>query len=434
MEPTSVGLAAGVRSRLGSLAAQGMWLLAIDAVTNVADYGFHAYLGRALTPGDFAAAQSINMTLLALGTTFSVMQPVVARHVATRDPADTAAVRRVVRYFFERNLRLGLALMALTWLARRPVASWLNVPTAAVTLAAASLAFAIARPTVAGALQGQQRFVAFGLVRSSYAVGRLALCVLAIALGGRLLSVVAVYPAAGALALAVGLASLGRAVMQGPTDGDTRELVGSWRSAGHALLGYGGYMTMMGSDLIWANRHLPPAAAAGYAASVVLRRVLTVVPAAVVVVLFPNVVTAVERGRLPDRLLIAATAGVLVPTCLGAVLYATSGPTLLAWTFGPDYAGGERLGWMAVAMLGLNMGAIWLNLFLATHPRPFVWLVSTLAVLQLGLLSAFHGSGAELATTFGVMGWLLGVGGLLIYVLWLRPRLRRELATRPVSA
>ncbi len=411
-------------------ATQGLLLVAIDAVTNVSDYGFHVFLGRALSPGDFAAAQTVNMMLLVVATSFAVLQPVVARDVAAAASAGDGSTDtgHGFRDDFVRAAWIGLALTSAVWLVRDVLGSWLHVPQSAVTLGAASLLFVISRPIVAGTLQGQQRFVAFGLVRSAYAVGRLALCLVLVGFGGGLLSAIASYPLAALLALVVGLGFLGGRVWDGQARSEPGHVGSRWRSCTSALVAYASYMTMLGSDLIWVNRHFAPAVAAGYAAAVLFRRVLTVLPGIVLVVLYPKIVRAISQRQSPDGLLIIACVVVSVPTCLGTVAYFALGPTIVPMVFGSGYQGGELLGWMGVAILGFNLGGIWLNLFLATHPMPFLWLAGVLAAAQIGLLTAFHQSLSQVVLIFGAVGWLLGLGGLAIHILWLRPRLRAESA------
>ena len=91
-------------------AQQATFLLAIDAITNVIDYGFHIYLARVLLPVEFAAAQTINTILLVVLTVSAVMQPVVARYVAatavSQDyPPGTG--HAIFRYYFQRSTLVG---------------------------------------------------------------------------------------------------------------------------------------------------------------------------------------------------------------------------------------------------------------------------------------------------------------------------------------
>ena len=339
-------------------AKQGLVLLAIDSVTNITDYGFHIYVGRVLSPGDFAAVQTINAALLVVGTAFAVMEPTVARYTTRVLSEPRVAGRDAVafRYYFLRSGWLGLALAAGVWFARHPVAAWLNVPTGTVTLGAAALLFAVTRPAVSGALQGQRRFLAFGLTRNAASTGRLAAGGVLVALGGGLYSVVAAFSIGKLLALVTGLACLGRRVWRAAPPVAAGDLGAGWWLSAHALMAYGAYMILLSSDLIWVNRHFPPSVAGGYAAAVLLRRALTVLPGAVLVLMFPRVVAKVTRRELPDALLAKAAAAVAIPSSGLTALYFVAGADLVTLTFGHGYDVGALPGWMGVAVLGFSLG------------------------------------------------------------------------------
>jgi len=80
-------------------------------------------------------------------------------------------------------------------------------------------------------------------------------------------------------------------------------------------------------------------------------------------------------------------------------------------------------------MLGYSLAAIWLNLFLATRPWPFVMLLIGGLVGQLAGLSLWSTSLAQVTFVFLLTGWLVAAGGLALYLLWLRP----GLAARPAG-
>lgn len=445
---------------LSAVAWQTLFLFAVDGVTNLVDYGFHAYLGRVLSPGDFAIVQTMNALFLVIVTAFAVLQPVVARYVAESAVQESEGVGAqssailpnrtrtgrfalqqsagaVFRLYLGQSVVLGGALTVLVLLGGNTVAAWLNVPVAAVTLGAAMVFFSLVRPVVAGMLQGSERYVAFGITRTVYAVGRLVLALLLIGLlGGKAIAAVAVMPAGALLALVAGLLLIGpmwhdllnRATSFG-SDLPNRSTVSGkivwegWRLSLAALLAYTTYMLLQNIDLIWVNRTFSPDVAGSYATVVVLRRVLAVLPGAVLVVLYPRVVSRVAQGVLPDRLLLKAAAVIVTSTLAVTTLYFLFGPTIVALMFGDNYPhAAGLLGWQGAAMMGYGLAAVWLNLFLATRPWPFVGLLAAVSLLQISLLTMAH----TIVTVTAVLilsGWLLVIGGLVLYLLWLRPRL-----------
>ncbi len=422
----------GVWEFVSPAARQTGFLFGVDSFTNVVDYGFHVYLGRTLLPGQFAIAQTINAVFLILVTAFGVMQPVMARFVAEAEAGNRSSSNSVgpqSRAIFQRFFRfcaiLGLLLAGLVWLARYPVAQWLHVPPAAVGLGAGMILLALLRPVVGGMLQGQQRFVAFGSTRSIHAVGRFAAGVILVGLvGGGTLAAIAAFPIGGILALLGGLLFLGLSVWR-PGIAPQGQI---WRDAARlsaaAFVAFAAYMSMMNSDLIWVNRGFSGQTAGAYATAVLLRRVMALFPGAVLVVMYPRVVTRVANRQLPDPILWKAGAVVCASTIVLTGLYAAFGSAIIEFAFGPAYAAAAPLlGWMGLGMLGYGLGSIWMNLYLATRPLPFVSLLAALALLQHVLLATFRENIFQATAIFLLGGWVLALGGLLIYTLYLRPRL-----------
>lgn len=427
---TQPGVVVSAISRISPVAWQTLFLFGIDALTNVVDYGFHIYMGRVLVPGDFAIVQTINATLLIVLTTCAVLQPVVAKYVAEFRSQENGAekIRAVFQLYFAQGTLIGLFLMGVVWLLQAPIAAALKVPPAAITVSALVVALALVRPVVFGMLQGQQQFVVFGWTRAAFAFGRLALAVLLVGMagGGSIGGITAIFLGT-ALSLGIGVLWLGRGLWH-RTPPLPRQLIGDgWKLSFWALIAYATYMSLLNSDLIWVNRTFAPDVAGSYAAAALFRRILSVLPGVVLVILYPRIVALVAQGRLPDKLLLQASAVVVAPTVALTLLYFAYSAPLVRLVFGNGYpSAAPLLGWMGVAMVGYGVVGIWLNLFLATRPMPFVVLLAVVAGVQSLLLSQGVPTLFEVTMIFAVGGWVLAVGGFLVYGLWLRPYLTKQ--------
>lgn len=411
-------------------ARQTGFLLALDGVTNAIDYGFHIYLARVLLPAEFAAAQTINTILLVVLTTFSVMQPIVARYVAetavsTHLPPDTEYA--IFRHYFSRGAFLGLIGALFVFWQRQALATWFNLPETAVALTSFMFLIATTRPVVAGMLQGQRRFGWFGGMRLGYAVSRFLLGLLLISgLGMGLNGAVGAMPLGGLFSLLVGLLCLGGLAWR---VGTAANVPPAYRRSGGSLslmtlVAFAAYMALLSLDLIWVNRTLPADDAALYATAVLLRRALLLLPSAVIVIMYPRAVARVAQGQLPDKLLLQTAAVVSLPTLLLTAVLALFGRQLIGWTLGATYvAAAPLLGWMGVAMLGVGITVIWLNFYLATRPLPFVLLLLLTAVIQFITFQLIQIDLLRVTAVFALGGWLPALGGTLLYLLWLRPSL-----------
>ncbi|MCB8946204.1 MAG: hypothetical protein H6658_20865 [Ardenticatenaceae bacterium] len=403
------------------------FLTGVDGLTNLIDYGFHIYLARVLLPGDFAIIQTINTAVLILLTAFAVLQPVVARYTAEAlelpDTADN--ILAIFQFYGRRSALVGLALWLIAWLLRQPIAVWLKVPPTAVSLTTFVLFLATTRPVIAGLLQGRHQFMAFGGTRLANALARLACAIVLVTLLRLgLMGAVVALPVGGLVALLFGLVAAGRHMWQSaptlpPQFHHSTQLIVS------AFVAFMAYMSLLNVDLIWVNRLFAPEIAGSYATAVLLRRVLSLLPAAVIVVMYPRVVAKVAQGQLPDKLLLQTAVVTMLPILLFTIVYATLGNIIIRWTFGAAYSSADSLllG-MGIAMLGFSLTAVWLNFYLATRPLPFVGWLTIMAVTQILLFNQFHGSAANFVLIFAASGWLTAIGGLLLYLLWLRPLLK----------
>ena len=398
-------------------------LFIIDMLTNATDYGFHIYLGRTLAEGAFAQVQTVNSLVLIMVTTFSVLQPVIARYAAANEGA-------AANGYFQRFARLsgivGLLLALGFAAASKPLGDWLNVPPLAVAFLGGLAVMACVRPVLAGMLQGRQQFIGFGLVRTGFAFGRFLSAILLLTLFAKSASnAVAAYPLGGIISLAVALLFLGNTVWQRGEPVKRSVIHDGLRLSAAAFIAYAAFMSLQNVDLIWVNRLFSAEASGSYASAVVLRRVLAVLPGAVTVILYPRIVNAIEKGQLPDRLLLQAAALITLPTLLLAVAYQLAGDWIVNLVFGAGYdEAGVLLGWFGLAMIGFGLATVWLNLFLATRPWLFVYLLLALAIGQLLLLNGFRPSTlSEVAKIFTIGGWGCAIGGGVLYFGWLRGKL-----------
>lgn len=416
-----------VNRRLTPAMRQAGFLFGVDMVTNVTDYVFHLFLAWSLTPADMAIVQTVNSVLLIVITAFGVLQPVVARFVAaaTADDDPTTAPRAIFQIYFGQSVGLAALLLAIILIARQFIAGWLNIPLAAVTVASFMVLLAVIRPVVMGMLQGLQRFIAFGVTRASYALSRLASALILVGLlGGGAIGGVTAIPLGGLAALGAGLILLGSGVWRRSDRVPTSLVWQGWRLSLAALFAYTAFVGLQNNDLIWVNRTFEPDVAGAYAAVVVLRRVLAVLPGALLVILYPRIVTRLKAGRLPDNLLLATGLVILAINLTVTAVYFVFGRWIVAFMFGPEYQlSASLLGWMGIAMTGFGLAAIWLNLSLATRPWPYVLLMLATLVLQTVFLAGRALTVQTVTLIFLLSGWSLALGGLALYLFWLRPRL-----------
>jgi O-antigen/teichoic acid export membrane protein len=207
-----------------------------------------------------------------------------------------------------------------------------------------------------------------------------------------------------------------------PSQGLLRD---GWKLSFHALLAYIAFMSLTSIDLIWVNRYLPGELAGAYASLVLMRRVVALLPGVAVVVMFPRVAKTLAQGILPDRLLIRTAAIIIAASGALACLYFAFAAQIISIVFGKAYLpASSLLGWMGLSMIGISLGSIWLNFYLAYKPQNFVTLLGVALVLEWLLLKTLNPSMQNAVVAFGTTGWLLAIGGLLLYLFKNRKELK----------
>ena len=419
------------RSRFG---LQTLVLFLLDGLANAADFAFHFWMGRVLIPSDFAVLQTLNSVSLVYTTASGVFQPAVSRFVAeARGKGQEDAIPAIFQSFLRAAFWLGLFLAILVFVFARSIGQFLNLPPWTIQLSAALMLFSTLRPIAAGALQGGENFMAFGIARLALSLARIVLVFILVRAGLGLTGAVIALPFGWLISVLSAFLLLGRSFWTRSkllSQGLLREGV---KLSFYALLAYLAYMSLTSLDLIWVNQNLPGELAGAYAGLVLMRRIVALLPAVAVTVMFPRVVRSLAAGKSPTRILAQTAAIILTVSGTLSILYFIFNNQLIDIVFGKAYqAAIPLLGWMGLAMIGVSLSSIWLNYYLAVKPRNFVILLGIAVGLEWTLLHVFSPSMQSAVIAFGVTGWLLSIAGLALYILNIG-RLPRPDTTYPLS-
>ncbi len=392
-------------------------LFLLDGLANVIDFAFHFWMGRVLIPSDFAILQTLNSLALVYVTASGVFQPVASRFVAeARGRNKNDSIPAIFQTFLRAAFFLGAILSILCFSLALPIARLLNLPQWTIQLSAALIFLSTLRPIAAGVLQGQERFLALGFTRLALSLGRILFILLLVPIGINLTSAVLALPIGWLVCVLCAFLLLGDLLWKKSGHLDRNVLSDGWKLSGYALLAYLAYMSLTGLDLIWVNRTLDGDSAGAYASLVLMRRIVALLPGVAVMVMFPRVAKILATGQRPHRLLLQTALIILAAGGALTLLYFLFSNQLIAIIFGGTYqTASPLLGWMAFAMVGVSLSSIWLNYYLAERPRNFVILLALAVALEWTLLNLFSPSLQNAVLAFGLTGWLLSFGGLILY-------------------
>jgi len=418
----------------GEIAISTVVLFLLDGLANVIDFAFHFWMGRVLIPSEFAILQTLNSVALVYVTASGVFQPVVSRFVAeARGKGQNDSIPDIFQAFFRAAFWLGLTMATLVFLSSNLFAQLLNLPNWTIQLSAVLIFLSTLRPIAVGVLQGQENFIAFGLTRLALSLGRIILVFFLLQTGLGLRSAVIALSFGWWLSVLCAFLLLQRSLWRKSRTDMQGFLSEGWKLSSYALLAYVAYMSLTSLDLVWVNRNLNGELAGAYASLVLLRRIVALLPGVAVTVMFPRIAKTLAEGRLPDRLLIKTAAIILVASGALSFLYFIFDDQLISIIFGLGYqAASPLLGWMGIAMIGVSLSSIWMNYYLAEKPRNFGILLGIAVALEWLLLNLFPPSMQSAVLAFGITGWLLALGGLILYI-FKSGRLPRRAASRAVS-
>ncbi|MCC6300385.1 MAG: hypothetical protein IT314_13910 [Anaerolineales bacterium] len=392
-------------------------LFLLDGLANVVDFAFHFWMGRVLIPSDFAALQTLNSIAIVYVTASGVFQPVVGRFIAeARGRNQLDSIPAIFQTFLRAALILGTILSILCFSFSVTLARLLNLPAWTIQLSAALIFLSALRPVAAGALQGQERFIAYGFARLALSIGRILFVVLLRPAGIGLIGAVIALPFGWLVSVLFAFLLLGNMLWTRTKPLDHNILNDGWKLSAYALFAYFAYMSLASLDLVWVNRTLDGGSAGAYASLVLMRRIVALLPAVAATVMFPRVAKILAAGRRPHRLLIQTALVMLAAGGALTTIYFLFSEQLMAIIFNKSYqSAAPLLGWMGFAMIGVSLSSIWLNYYLAERPRNFVILLALAAALEWTLLNLFSPSLQNAVFAFGLTGWLLSVGGFALY-------------------
>ena len=415
------------RRRLLAVTAGGLTMVVLAQAANVLNYASNLVFSRILEPVGFGELTALLAFALVLAVPLAAAQTVVAERIAVAHAAgDEDRVRYLVRHALGHVATLG-AIVGIVYVALIPVIQdVLDIREPGPVIALAPFVVANFVQVVAlGALQGTERFAAFGWVLFGGAASRLLFGV-PWAVGGGGAGGAIAGQAVGLIAVlaVVGFSSRRWLLPRGTgaaTAGIRRR---PDLAAVGAMAAYVAYAVLANLDLVLARLYLDPTAAGLYAALSTVAKVAIFLPSALAMLMVPSAAKARDLGnsgailRRTARLAALTAALVVVPCLLAPGL-------VLDVMFGSDYSD-ARSGVLPSALAGVALALLYVVCTYSVTVRDVHWIRLLIAgvALQVGLISLFHDSPAEVATMQAIACWAVLLANEVTFHSLLRERTR----------
>ena len=280
-------------------------------------------------------------------TASGVFQPVVSRFVAeARGKGQEDAIPAIFQSFLRAAFWLGLILGTLVFLSAGVIGQFLNLPAWTIQISAGLIFLSTLRPIAAGALQGGENFISFGITRLALSFARIIIVFLLVRAGLGLTGAVIALPLGWLVSVLCGFLLLGRTFWARSKRAWQSLVREGMKLSFYALLAYIAYMSLTSLDLVWVNRNLNGELAGAYAGLVLMRRIVALLPGVAVTVMFPRVVRSLAAGKLPTRILAQTAAIILTVSGTLSILYFIFNDQLIAIIFGSEYQAGVSFAWL----------------------------------------------------------------------------------------
>jgi O-antigen/teichoic acid export membrane protein len=402
-------------------------LVVLSQVTNVLNYGSNLAFSRILEPSGFGELTALLAFALILAVPLGAAQTVVAERIAVAHAAgDEDRVRYLVRHALGHVATLS-AIVGLIYVLAIPVTQdVLGIRQPGPVIALAPFVVATFFQTVAlGALQGTERFSAFGWVIFAGAASRLAIGIPWALSGGGAGGAIAGQALGLIVVLAVIAWSSRHWLLRRGTGAATTGLRRRPDLAAVAATGaYVGFAVLANLDLVLARLWLDSHEAGLYAALSTIGKIAIFLPTALAMIMVPSAAKARLEGRGGEvlrqtaRLAALAAALVVIPSILAPGL-------LLEVMFGGDYAD-ARAGVLPSAIAGAALALLYVVCTYSVTVRDSRWIALLVGGigLQATLITLFHESPEQVARMQALACGIVLLANELLFHSLLRERQR----------
>jgi O-antigen/teichoic acid export membrane protein len=403
-------------------------MVVLTLLASAVNYGSNLIFSRILEPASYGDLTALLALLVVIIVPTGAAQTVIAERIATYT-ADGRPdrVRYLIRHAIAHVAIIALIVGVVYALTIPAVVDLLDLQSAGPAIALAPLiVVGFMLPVAMGALQGMDRYLAYGLMLLAIAVSRIAFGVpwaatpsggSGGALAGQALGVAVVLVIAGWLMrdqlIGRGTGAATAGLRRRP---DVRAVTAS--------LAFIAFAVLSNLDVLLAKLFLPSHEVGLYAALSTIGKVVMFLPAAIAVVMVPNAARTRHTRQETNRVL--RIAGLLVAiTTLVAALPAIAAPeTLVRLMFGDKYIDATD-GVLPIVWAGAALSLLYLLVIysVAVEDRRWSMLLGAGILLQIVGISIWHDSPAQIALVQAIVVTIVLIGNeLRFHRLLMRPR------------
>jgi len=372
----------------------------VSFIAGVCNYIYQLYMGRALGPEEYGVFGSLFAIFYIISVLTATIQTSVARFVSKFVGEGS---KEKIHYFMQGLLKrmffLGIVMFLFFVFISGWLSSFLKIDAIMPVIILGSIfLFSTLLPVNLGALQGLQKFIPLGfntvLNFSSKLVFGIVLVVIGFGVNGALGAVI-IGSAVALIASFIPLRSFFSKVDSEKSDFKFSEL---YKYSLPTMIAMFCFAVPANVDVIIAKHFFTAHTAGLYTASSVLGKIILFIPGAIVVAMFPKVSKLYAEKKDTGHLLNISLLYTGLVSGVMAAGYWFFPSLVVGIPYGSAYVEvAPVLQLYGVAMLFFSLTIVLMRYSLAIHDISYVYLFAFFTLLEIGLLTVFHGSMLEMA-------------------------------------
>jgi O-antigen/teichoic acid export membrane protein len=381
----------------GSMGGHTVKLWVTSAVAALASYLFYFFMARMLTQAEYGILYSLIALLYIFSVPTETIRFVISRYITIfktkREYGKMINLfKRSFKKIFLYSLPCLLFVLIITpiWLS-----NFLHVEIWYIFLASLTIPLIFLLPIIHGMLQGLNRFVALGINNSIEMIVKLVIGIVLVLFGLKIYGAIVAIPLSVLLAIGFGFIPL-KNILKGKKGKEekieTKSIYGYFFPFLLVIL----FLTMMSSvDVLIAKHFFSPIYAGFYAAISTLGTILFFLSIGVTKVMFPLVSEKyhLKKEKEHKDLLYKSLFLVVLPFSLWVLLLILFPKFIVGVLLGAKYlAIANFVKYEAIAMGFLGLSNVLVLYNLAINRKKFLFLPAVFCILEIVLLSFFHGS------------------------------------------
>jgi len=375
-----------------SLLRDSAIIFAASMISNVLNYAFQLYMGRALGPADYGIFASIVSLLYIVAVPASTISVSITRFVSGFMGKKELGK---AKYLFFRGMKkvtifgaVGFAIIAVL---SPYISSYLNIPYISPVVILGLIFFmSVLTPLGNGTLQGLQRFKWLGAVQVTNSFVKLALGIALVSLGfgvsGALFSLVL----AGIAGFALATLFLRDILKKKAQKFDKNSIISYSYPVFMSLL----FINIMSNiDVVLVKHYFADVDAGHYAAAALIGKIVLFASGAITGVMFAKAAELKAKGMATRKILYESMLYIF-SICFAVVsVYFIAPHFVLSLLFGASYIDAVPL----IGLFGLAMGFFALSnalvqYNLALKNTKFIWVLFFAVIIEIAMISLFHDS------------------------------------------